>query len=71
MNLQAMLSETGNLDLRETTMRLVRGENLSRMEAANFLDGRKRVLDHFLRDHPRVAAQRLLRGEAVLGHDAR
>src|SRR4030095_9086380 len=38
MNLQAMVSETGNLDLRETTMRLVRGENLSRTEAANFLD---------------------------------
>ena len=31
-------SETGNLDLRETTKRLVRGENLSRTEAANFLD---------------------------------
>jgi anthranilate phosphoribosyltransferase len=39
MNLQSGVSETGNLDLRETTMRLVRGENLSRTEAANFLDG--------------------------------
>ena len=38
MNLQSVVSETGNLDLRETTMRLVRGENLSRTDAANFLD---------------------------------
>jgi anthranilate phosphoribosyltransferase len=38
MNVQAMIRETGNLDLRETTKRLVRGENLSRIEAANFLD---------------------------------
>jgi anthranilate phosphoribosyltransferase len=38
MNPQPMARETGNLDLRETTMRLVRGENLSRTEAANFLD---------------------------------
>src|SRR5919106_5598084 len=38
MNSQAMVSKTGKLDLRETTMRLVRGENLSRSEAANFLD---------------------------------
>jgi anthranilate phosphoribosyltransferase len=38
MNPQAMLRETGKLDLRETTMRLARGENLSRTEAANFLD---------------------------------
>jgi anthranilate phosphoribosyltransferase len=38
MNPQAMVRETGNLDLREATMRLVRGENLSRTEAANFLD---------------------------------
>src|SRR5262245_61440266 len=38
MNLPATASETGNLDLRETTMQLVRGENLSRSEAANFLD---------------------------------
>jgi anthranilate phosphoribosyltransferase len=38
MNLQATIRETGKLDLRETTMRLVRGENLSRTEAANFLD---------------------------------
>jgi len=38
MNPQAMVREAGKLDLRETTMRLVRGENLSRTEAANFLD---------------------------------
>jgi anthranilate phosphoribosyltransferase len=38
MNPQAMISEAGNLVLREMTMRLVRGENLSRTEAANFLD---------------------------------
>jgi anthranilate phosphoribosyltransferase len=38
MNPQATVSEPGNFDLRETTMRLVRGENLSRIEAANFLD---------------------------------
>jgi anthranilate phosphoribosyltransferase len=38
MNPQPMVRETGNLDLRETTTRLVRGENLSRTEAANFLD---------------------------------
>ena len=38
MNLQTMASETGKVDLRETTMRLVRGENLSRTESANFLD---------------------------------
>src|SRR5258705_13626320 len=37
MNPHAMVRETSNLDLRETTMRLVRGENLSRTEAANFL----------------------------------
>jgi anthranilate phosphoribosyltransferase len=38
MNLQSVVSETSNLDLREATMRLVRGENLSRTDAANFLD---------------------------------
>jgi anthranilate phosphoribosyltransferase len=38
MNPQAIVRETGKVDLRETTMRLVRGENLSRTEAANFLD---------------------------------
>lgn len=38
MNSPAILNEAGNLDLRETTMRFVRGENLSRTEAGNFLD---------------------------------
>jgi anthranilate phosphoribosyltransferase len=38
MRLQEMVSKTGNLDLRQMTMRLVRGENLSRTEAAHFLD---------------------------------
>src|SRR5215831_17418788 len=38
MNLQAMVGETGNRDLREMTMRFARGENFSRTEAANFLD---------------------------------
>lgn len=38
MNLQGATSETGNLQLRQMTMRLMRGENLSRTEAANFLD---------------------------------
>src|SRR4029453_9732264 len=38
MNPPAMGRERGNLALRETTMRLVRGENLARTEAANFLD---------------------------------
>lgn len=39
MNVQAMAGETHNLNLHEITMRLERGENLSRTEAANFLDG--------------------------------
>ena len=38
MNPPATVRETSNLDLRETTKRLVHGENLSRTEAANFLD---------------------------------
>ncbi|HEY3659717.1 MAG TPA: anthranilate phosphoribosyltransferase, partial [Candidatus Udaeobacter sp.] len=47
-----MIRETGNLDLRETTMRLVRGENLSRTESANFLDA---LLDPAATD-PQIAA---------------
>jgi anthranilate phosphoribosyltransferase len=64
MNLQAMISETGNLDLRETTMRLVRGENLSRTEAANFLDA---LLDPAATDTQIAAALIALRakGETV------
>lgn len=38
MSSQPTVRETDNLDLREMTMRLVCGENLSRSEAANFLD---------------------------------
>jgi anthranilate phosphoribosyltransferase len=52
MNLQAMVSETRNLSLQEMTTRLVRGENLSRTEAANFLDA---LLDPVATD-PQIAA---------------
>src|SRR6266540_7525207 len=38
MNPQCIRSEIGNLELRQMTMRLMRGENLSRSEAANFLN---------------------------------
>jgi anthranilate phosphoribosyltransferase len=38
MNLQGMMSEIGNLDLRQMTLRLLRGENFARREAANFLN---------------------------------
>ncbi|PYL21347.1 MAG: anthranilate phosphoribosyltransferase, partial [Verrucomicrobia bacterium] len=38
MNLQTMRSEIGNLDLREMTTRLMRRENFTRVEAANFLN---------------------------------
>ena len=64
MNLQAMVSETGNLDLRETTMRLERGENLSRTEAANFLDA---LLDPVATDTQIAAALIALtaKGETV------
>ena len=64
MNLQPMVSETGNLDLRETTMRLVRGENLSRTEAANFLDA---LLDPVATDTQIAAALIALtaKGETV------
>jgi len=37
MNPHGIKSESGNLELRQMTMRLMRGENLSRNEAANFL----------------------------------
>src|SRR6266508_4044642 len=64
MNPQAMTRETGNLDLRETTMRLVRGENLSRTEAANFLDA---LLDPVATDTQIAAALIALtaKGETV------
>jgi anthranilate phosphoribosyltransferase len=38
MNLQTIRSEIGNLDLREMTTRLMRRENFTRVEAANFLN---------------------------------
>jgi anthranilate phosphoribosyltransferase len=38
MNLQRATRQIGSLELRTTTTRLMRGENLSRAEAANFLD---------------------------------
>jgi anthranilate phosphoribosyltransferase len=64
MNLQAMVSETANLDLRETTMRLVRGENLSRTEAGSFLDA---LLDPVATDTQIAAALIALtaKGETV------
>ena len=64
MNPQAMVRETGNLDLRETTMRLVRGQNLSRTEAANFLDA---LLDPVATDTQIAAALIALtaKGETV------
>jgi anthranilate phosphoribosyltransferase len=64
MNLQSVVSETGNPDLRETTVRLVRGENLSRSEAANFLDA---LLDPVATDTQMAAALIALtaKGETV------
>jgi anthranilate phosphoribosyltransferase len=64
MNLPAMATETGNRDLRETTMHLVRGENLSRTEAANFLDA---LLDPAATDSQIAAALVALtaKGETV------
>ena len=64
MNPHAMASETGNLDLREMTMRLVCGENLSRNEAANFLDA---LLDPVAADSQIAAALIALtaKGETV------
>src|SRR5436305_8765039 len=37
MNLQGMISEISDVELRQITTRLMRGDNLSRMEAAEFL----------------------------------
>ena len=64
MSPQAMVRETGNLDLRETIMRLVHGENLSRTEAANFLDA---LLDPVATDTQIAAALIALtaKGETV------
>ena len=60
MNPQAIVRETGNRDLRETTMRLVRGENLSRTEAANSLDA---LLDPAATDKQIAAALIALTGK--------
>jgi anthranilate phosphoribosyltransferase len=64
MNPQPLVRETGDLDLRETTMRLVNGENLSRTEAANFLDA---LLDPVTTDTQIAAALIALtaKGETV------
>jgi len=64
MNSQTMVSETKNLDLREMTMRLVRGENLSRTDASNFLDA---LLDPAATDSQIAAALVALtaKGETV------
>ena len=64
MNLQAIVNETGNLDLREMTMRLVGGENLSCTEAADFLDA---MLDRATTDTQIAAALIALtaKGETV------
>ncbi len=57
-------SKAGNLDLREMTMRLVGGENLSRTEAADFLDA---LLDRATTDTQIAAALIALtaKGETV------
>jgi anthranilate phosphoribosyltransferase len=64
MNLQSATTETGNLQLRQMTMRLMRGENLSRIEAANFLDA---LLDPAATDAQVAAALALMaaKGETV------
>src|SRR6266446_2836682 len=38
MNTQGAISEVGNVELRRLIARLIRGENLARSEAANFLN---------------------------------
>jgi len=60
MSPQPRVRETGNLDLREATLRLVRGENLSRAEAANFLDA---LLDPAATDTQIAAALIALTGK--------
>jgi anthranilate phosphoribosyltransferase len=64
MNPQRIRSETGNLELREMTMRLMRGENLSRSEATNFLSA---LLDPASTDAQVAAALAVLaaKGETV------
>src|SRR5262249_16684358 len=64
MNVEAVVRKPGIRDLRETTMRLVCGENLSRTEAANFLDA---LLDPVATDTQIAAALIALtaKGETV------
>ena len=64
MNLQATVGKTGNVDLRYATIGLERGENLSRTEAANFLDA---LLDPLATDTQIAAALVALtaKGETV------
>src|SRR5215468_1563293 len=64
MNLQVTINETDSLDLREMTMRIVRRENFSRTEAANFLDA---LLDPVATDTQIAAALVALtaKGETV------
>jgi len=64
MNPQCIKSETSNLELRQMTMRLMRGENLSRSEAANFLSA---LLDPAATDVQVASALALLaaKGETV------
>jgi anthranilate phosphoribosyltransferase len=64
MNWETMTTQTRNLDLREVTIRLVRGQNLSRTEAENFLDA---LLDPAATDSQIAAALIALaaKGETV------
>jgi anthranilate phosphoribosyltransferase len=64
MNLQGIVTEIDDLDLRQLTLRVMRGENLSRSEAAMFLDA---VLDPAATDMQIAAALIALRakGETV------
>jgi len=64
MNLQGMTSEIGNVELRQMTARLMRGENLARSEAGNFLNA---LLDPAATDTHVAAALAVLaaKGETV------
>jgi anthranilate phosphoribosyltransferase len=64
MNPQGIKRETGNSDLRQMTMRLMHGENLSRNEAANFLNA---LLDPLATDAQVAGALAVLaaKGETV------
>jgi anthranilate phosphoribosyltransferase len=64
MTLQGMTSEIGNVELRQMTARLMRGENLARSEAGNFLNA---LLDPAATDTQLAAALAVLaaKGETV------